>query len=321
MVTIFISYRRGDTAPYARLLSDRLVARFGAEAVFMDIDDIALGADFPRVLAETLARTDVLLVLIGPDWLGARGADGNPRLDDPRDYVRFEIETAIRLGKRVIPVLVGGAAMPGAAQLPPQLAPLSRYNALEIGDARFDQDVKRLLEAIDPAPAAAGAAAARRGTDRATSRRRALLLGAPFLLAGIGYWALRMLRGNDAGASKESEAAGSGSLDGTWKASVTYGWGATHEEAFVLAVHGEEVLGAAGFLGVARPIVGGTIRGDEIAFSTRTQEILGRDATRELTHHYRGKLSGDSIRFLLITEGGSSSGGPVEFTARKTPAP
>jgi len=211
--------------------------------------------------------------------------------------------------------------MPDAAQLPPQLAPLSRYNALELGDARFDQDVKRLLDAIDPAPAAGGAAAAGRSVVRGPSHRRALLLGAPILLAGLGYWVLSLLRGNDAGASKEPEAAGSGNLNGTWKASVTYGWGARHEEVFVLAVHGEEVLGAAGFLGVARPIVGGTIRGDEIAFSTRTQEILGRDAARDLTHHYRGKLSGDSIRFLLITEGGSSSGGPVEFTARKTPAP
>lgn len=321
-MTIFISYRRGDSAPYAGRLSDRLVARFGAEAVFMDIDDIALGADFPRVLAETLARTDVLLVLIGPGWLGARAPDGNPRLDDPRDYVRFEIETAIRLGKRVIPVLVGGAAMPGAAQLPPQLAPLSRYNALEIGDARFDQDVERLLEAMDPAPAAGGAAAARRSAVRGPSQRRALLLGAPLLLAGLSYWVLSLLRGNDAGATNEPEASGSSSnVNGTWKASVTYGWGAKHEEVFVLAVHGEEILGAAGFLGVARPIVGGTIRGDEIAFSTRTQEILGRDAARDLTHHYRGKLSGDSIRFLLITEGGSGSGGPVEFTARKTPAP
>lgn len=320
MATIFINYRRGDAAPYAGRLSDRLVARFGAEAVFMDIDDIAPGADFPQVLADTLARSDVLLVLIGPGWLGAPAPDGRPRLDDPRDYVRFEIETAIRLGKRVIPVLVGGAAMPEAAQLPPQLAPLARYNALEIADARFDQDMKRLLDAIDPEPAAA-AAPTRRRVDRVSSRRRALLLAAPLLLAGLGYWVLSRKRGSDAGPTLGAEAAGSGNVDGTWKASVTYGWGATHDEVFVLAVHGEEVLGAAGFLGVARPIVGGTLRGDEIAFSTRTQEMLGRDATRDLTHHYRGKLSGDTIRFLMITEGGSAAGGPVEFTARKTSAP
>jgi len=153
------------------------------------------------------------------------------------------------------------------------------------------------------------------------SRRRALLVAAPLVLAGLGYWVLSLMRGNDAGATREPEAASSSNLDGTWKASVTYGWGATHEEVFVLAVHGQEVLGAAGFLGVARPIVGGTVRGDEVSFSTRTQEILGRDAARDLTHHYRGKLSGDAIRFLMITEGGSASGGPVEFTARKAPAP
>lgn len=319
MATIFISYRRSDAAPYAGRLSDRLIARFGAEAVFMDIDDIAPGADFPHVLADTLSRSDVLLALIGPGWLGARGADGTPKLQGRHDFVRYEIETAIRLGKRVIPVLVGGATMPDAAQLPPQLAHLSRYNALEVSDSRFDQDMQRLLEAIDPATKTAADAG---GRAKLARRRPLLLTAAAVLLAGAGYWAVSSRHVGDAGATTEAESVGEGrGVDGTWQDSVTYGWGAKHEEVFVLAVHGGEVLGTAGFLGVARPIAGGSVRGGEIAFSTHTEEILGRDTTRALTHHYRGRLSGDSIRFLLITEGGSASSGPVEFTARRISVP
>jgi hypothetical protein len=308
MATVFISYRRSDAAPYAGRLYDRLTRRFGDDAIFMDIDDIELGADFPNVIAGTLARTEVVLVLIGPGWAGAQADGGRRRLDDPADFVRQEVQAAIRLNKRIVPVLVGGAAMPQASDLPPQLAALPRYNALELGDARFEADFARLMEALDPP-------GNRRppGADfvRGPARRR-ILAGAfvVVLLAAAGWWlAPGLLKGNTA--AKPAKA------DGNWVAAVTYGWGATHEERFVFTTSESQLLGAAGFLGVARPVVGGSVDGNHISFSTRTQEMLGRD-TRDLLHTYRGTIEGDTIRFLLVTEGGNS-GGPVEFTARRVP--
>lgn len=319
MTSVFISYRRSDAAPYAGRLYDRLSARFGDAAVFMDIDDIELGADFPQVIADTLARADVVLVVMGSNWAQARAPDGRRRLDDAADFVRLEVETAIRLGKRIVPLLVGGAVMPAAAALPPELAALTRYNALAIDDARFDADLGRLLEVLDPV---ARRTPSRSGTGSpAQARRRGpilagIALGGALLLAAGGYW-LTSTRYGTSPAADGTPAPAQAALDGNWTARVTYGWGATHQESFVFSTRGGEVLGAAGFLGVARPIVGGSLRGAEIAFSTRTQEMLGRD-TRDLVHQYRGTVVGDAIRFLLVTEGGSG-GKPVEFTATRAP--
>lgn len=302
MTSVFISYRRSDAAPHAGRLYDRLTARFGDDAVFMDIDDIDPGADFPDVIAGTLARTEVVLVVIGPGWAAARDAGGGRRLDDPADFVRHEVQAAMRLGKRIVPLLVGGAPMPAAADLPPELAALPRYNALELSEARFEADFARLVETLDPA--------ARRRPSAPDFPWRRLLLGSAIVaaLAAAGYGLAPWLIGR--GPQRPA-------VDGNWSASVTYGWGATHEERFVFTTRESQLLGAAGFLGIARPIVGGSIAGTHIAFSTRTQEGFDRDP-RDLVHNYRGTLEGDSIRFVLLTEGGTS-GGPVEFVARRAP--
>ena len=108
----------------------RLEQAFPLEHLFMDIDDIAPGLDFVRVLDEHVAECDALLAVIGKGWIDASDAKGARRLDDPNDFVRIEIAAALSRGKRVIPVLVGDARMPRADELPEELRPLSRRNAV-----------------------------------------------------------------------------------------------------------------------------------------------------------------------------------------------
>src|SRR3990170_9126453 len=145
---VFISYRRDDSAGHAGRLYDALVSRFGQESVFMDVDEIGPGADFADVIEDAVGRCDVLVALIGKTWLTTRNADGSRRLDDARDVVRLEIETALGQAVRVIPVLVQGAVPPTADELPGAIADVARRNAIELSDSRWHYDVVRLLEAI-----------------------------------------------------------------------------------------------------------------------------------------------------------------------------
>ena len=146
---LFINYRRDDTAPYAGRLYDRLIAHFGEDQVFIDIDQIEPGEDFVEVINRKVGTCDIAIVAIGPHWLGATDASGKRRLDDEEDFVRMEIVAALQRNIRVIPVLVGGAQMPRKQDLPEPLAPLSRRNAIELSETRFHADVKRLIEAIE----------------------------------------------------------------------------------------------------------------------------------------------------------------------------
>jgi TIR domain len=146
---IFISYRREDSSGYAGRLYDRLRTRFGDGGVFMDIEDIAPGADYGELIDRMSQSVDLLVVLIGPHWLEARDRSGNRRLDDPDDFVRLEISAALDRGVLVMPVLVQGADMPVMADLPPSLAGLSRRNAIELSDARWDYDADRLVRALE----------------------------------------------------------------------------------------------------------------------------------------------------------------------------
>jgi len=152
-VKLFINYRRDDTAPYAGRLYDRLTAHFGADQVFIDIDQIEPGEDFVEVINRKVGACEIAVVSIGPNWLSATDASGKRRLDDEEDFVRMEIIAALERKIRVIPVLVGGARMPRREDLPEALAPLSRRNAIELSETRFHADVNRLIEAIEKARA------------------------------------------------------------------------------------------------------------------------------------------------------------------------
>src|SRR5207249_4197205 len=146
---LFINYRREDSAPYAGRLYDRLTTHFGEDQVFIDIDQIDPGEDFVEAINRKVSACDIAIVLIGPSWLHATDASGKRRLDDEEDFVRMEIVAALQRKIRVIPVLVGGARMPGRHDLPEALAQLSRRNAVELSETRFHADVNRLIEAIE----------------------------------------------------------------------------------------------------------------------------------------------------------------------------
>lgn len=138
---VFVSYRREGTGHFAGRVADRLVERFGADQVFMDVESIEPGLDFRDVIAGAIDRCAVLLAIIGPGWPTARLADAD-------DLVRVEIEAALRRGIRVIPVLVDDAQMPSTADLPPSLAALPRRHGVTVRHASFRQDVGRLLEVL-----------------------------------------------------------------------------------------------------------------------------------------------------------------------------
>lgn len=144
---VLLSYRRDSSASLCGRLYDRLVARWGADHVFRDIDSIAPGEAFAARIAESIGSCDAVVVLIGPHWLGARG-DSTRRIDDPADFVRIEVAQALAQGKRVIPVLHDGARMPEPAALPAAIAELAERNALEISDSHFGADVARLIAAV-----------------------------------------------------------------------------------------------------------------------------------------------------------------------------
>jgi hypothetical protein len=148
MSGIFISYRRDDSAPYAGRLYDRLAKEFAKDHVFMDIDAIDPGEDFVEVINQRLDSCSAVVALIGKTWLGCVDETGARRLDNPDDYVRLELAAALAREVRVIPVLVGGAAMPRSDKLPDELVQLARRNAIEISDTRFHQDVDRLAQSL-----------------------------------------------------------------------------------------------------------------------------------------------------------------------------
>lgn len=147
--SIFINYRRDDEPNFAMLLYTRLEQKFPADRLFMDISSIAPGDDFVRILRDSVEKCDIVLAIIGKNWLGARDHAGNRRLDDPNDFVRIELEQALDLRKRVIPILVGSANMPNGEDLPDGLRPLATRNAVRFLPDRFRSDAENLERALD----------------------------------------------------------------------------------------------------------------------------------------------------------------------------
>ncbi|QHE88877.1 toll/interleukin-1 receptor domain-containing protein [Hydrogenophaga sp. BPS33] len=146
---IFISYRRDDSAGYAGRLYDRLIPHFGAERVFMDVEGIELGADFVTAIEEAVGSCRVLVVIIGDEWLSTQDKAGRRRLEDPHDFIRLETVTALQRGIRVVPVLVGGALMPRAEDLPQDLKPLARRQAIEVSHKQWDATTAELIQALE----------------------------------------------------------------------------------------------------------------------------------------------------------------------------
>src|SRR5271166_1536472 len=146
---IFLSYRRDDTAGFAGRLYDRLHDRFPQNKIFIDVDSIDPGLDFVEAIEANVGACDVLIAVIGKRWLVAANGEGRRRLDNPEDFVRLEIGTALKRGIRVIPVLVEGVLMPQPGELPDDLRLLTRRNAIEVSHTRFSADSNRLIVALE----------------------------------------------------------------------------------------------------------------------------------------------------------------------------
>lgn len=303
---VFISYRRADSIGHAGRLFDDLEARFGRGHVFMDLSGIDAGENFAEKIDTAIESCDALVAVIGDEWLTCADA-GRRRLDQPEDLVRREVAAALQRNIPVVPVLVEGAGMPSAEDLPGPLRPMALRQAHELSDARWSYDVGRLVEALERI--------ARRSDP---SGRRRWIAAAVAVATGLallgGYLAMRETAAPAAEGVSGDAAAG---VAGEWIADVTYSWGATHRERFSLKIDGGDVLGTASFLGVPRGIVRGTFADGRLAFETRTQEVVGDwNNPRDIVHRYRGTPAGEAIGFVMQSEGGSSDR-PVEFTARR----
>jgi len=144
---LFVSYRRADSEDSAGRLFEALKARFG-ERVFLDTSSIPYGEDFRRVIRTRIAASDVVLVVIGTQWLTAADERG-PRLQQPDDPVRFEIETALaRDGVRIVPVRIGGAEAPPESALPASIRALAALNMAQLRNSTFDVDFNALVDQL-----------------------------------------------------------------------------------------------------------------------------------------------------------------------------
>ncbi|WP_428548015.1 TIR domain-containing protein [Roseiarcus sp.] len=164
---VFISDRREDSSGSARGIFDRLARGLGRKNIFFDVDSIAPGVDFVELLTERVSICNALVAVIGAEWISSVDRNNRRRIDNPKDFVRIEIEAALNRGVRVIPVLVDGATMPAPEDLPESLRKLVRLQGIEISHTRFDADVRRLTRAAALRERASSTGGGRSGTLRA----------------------------------------------------------------------------------------------------------------------------------------------------------
>jgi TIR domain len=199
-VQLFISYRREDTAGRAGRLFDALVSRFGARNVFQDVMAIAPGTDFEGEITAAIDRCDAVLVIIGDEWATLAGPAGR-RLDEPDDYVRREVAAALSSGVPVVPVLVGGASMLSADELPEDLQPLAMRQAFTVRDDSWHQDVETLARRLRREDV----------VGRHPRRWAVLVAGATIAVVAVvaAVWMLRARGDSDGSATSSDSTAGS----------------------------------------------------------------------------------------------------------------
>ncbi|MEL7448264.1 MAG: toll/interleukin-1 receptor domain-containing protein [Pseudomonadota bacterium] len=147
--TVFISYRRADSADVTGRLYDRLATEFGRERVHKDVDSIPLGFDFVEQINKFIGECDVVLAVIGRDWLTMTDDNNRRRLDDETDPVRLEIVAALKRRIPVVPILVGGSTIPPPESLPDDIRKLAFRNGTNVRpDPDFHKDVDRLIAGL-----------------------------------------------------------------------------------------------------------------------------------------------------------------------------
>lgn len=327
---IFISYRRDDASGHARAVEQALARHFGADRVFIDVDDIVAGEAFDQRLRIAVVGASVVLVLIGRRWRGERPdrPDLPPRLFDAGDFVHREVATALAAGMPVLPLLLDDAQMPSPADLPADLQALTGRHALALDHRRFAADIERLVKALQAWVPLAAATSPPAGSTLAavlshdagdstaapagfTRRSAAFGLGIAALAGGVG-WLLVRFR-----APSEESRAG---INGTWIAEVPYAWlPDPKRERFVFSGEGPRISGTASFLGVDRLVQEGKFEpATGLRFEVHTRESLGSES-REVRHLYLGVPQADGIHFEMQTEGASQPHAPLRFVARRAP--
>lgn len=146
---IFLSYRRADSADIAGRVYDRLIEKFGSQAVFKDVDSIPFGLDFRTVINQMILQSRIFIAIIGPNWLGQIQDQAKRRIDDPTDFVRIEVSSALERAIPVIPLLVYGATLPHPNALPEDLKAIAYRNGTVIRpDPDFNHDISRVISDI-----------------------------------------------------------------------------------------------------------------------------------------------------------------------------
>ena len=338
MTNLFISYRRDDAAGHAGRLSDRLIARFGAARIFMDVQDIQPGQNFEQAIEQTLAACDTMLVVLGPRWLESLRA----RIASGEDFVRREIAVSLDRGMTVIPVLVGGARMPTAEQLPKELSTFSRCQAVEVRDDRFDEDAARLVDFLARGADAGGGGAAgadvdsvlRPGILRLGARSPMVLAvaGAVVALAVVAAWMMWPSRPSEAvlapgstqgsvpggtpgGTSVETTAATvrQPDISGDWIAELQKPGRPMFRIRMTLSRAGEQVIGTVRYPTGDGAIVDGRYFDGQITFHT---VHVPQFETEPATIRFQVRVDGDVLRVTTADDGGITTG-----LARRAPPP
>jgi hypothetical protein len=192
---VFISYRREDSQGEALHLFDDLKEHFGIDRVFMDVTGIEPGKDFRKVIEKAVTTCDVLIVMIGTEWIDVTGEDGKRRLDDPMDFVRIETAAALRRDIPVIPVLVQGAKMPRPEQLHAEIEPLAWRNAFELRHNRWTSDVAELVTALKKIiPGSSTSAAKENKPRRGRGNLAGILIGLTGIVVAVAAFAVLYLQ-------------------------------------------------------------------------------------------------------------------------------
>jgi hypothetical protein len=335
MTSIFISYRRDDASGHAGRLFDRLVARFGADHVFMDVSDIQPGQNFEQAIERTLARCDHLLAVVGPQWLSiltARETIGD-------DFVRNEIAAALSRGTTVIPVLVGGAEMPTGAQLPAELAAFAKRQAVTIHDHVFDEDAARLVKFL------AG------GTDSAETPRLGRRMRRPALWASLalaasaiaGAWWLWPSRGSEemvtpgavpaavtpvatapaaapaaapvAAAPAAGPTPSEPDVDGDWIAEMQKPGQPLFRIRMTLARSGSEVIGTVTYPTGQATILDGEYADGRMTFHT---SHVPQFESVPATIRFQARVNGDVITLTTADDGGVATGSARRVAAMQS---
>ena len=307
--SLFISYRRDDAAGHAGRLFDCLRDHFGGQHVFLDVTGIDAGVDFVETIEKVVGSCDVLLAVIGRDWLSARNGQGRPRLEDPHDFVRAEISAALRRKVRVVPVLMQDAAMPAASELPYELKALSRRHAHEIRDSRWDADVGALLASLDP-------------FRRVTPWLRFAYAAIAVAVLTITSWFLYEHR-VDSPSVVEAKVSPlvPQALLGEWLAEVTYPWNFKAREHFKFEADGNEIFGLGTFVESEHGLEDVRILKDELRFVIHSSSITtNNELPIQNTHDYRVRLRDGLLHIRLqITRAGIVDP-PITFTAHRIDA-